>query len=638
MTFAHPHLLWLLAFPAALLLASFITRARVTTTTHPKIPRATFSASGLKFQASALQRRPLAACLSLACAALALARPQGATLATPSVIQARDVLVAVDVSRSMLADDVAPTRLGRARLLVRNLADELRGERLGLLPFAGTAFLQSPLSADYEIFRTFLDELGPDMIPAGGSNFAALLRAADEAFGPADSAAPDAPARPDRFLVVLSDGEAEDDTWRPLAQKLAGRGVRVLALGLGTAAGAMVPDGQGGLTKDERGAAVLSRLNPATLQDLARVTDGAYRDASGWVDLPALLRETVARGRASRVTTDTAPRRQELFAWFLAPALALLGYSLFREFPATPRVSANPLRPSPAALARLLPFALAVHGSLVLGPWSFGAEPPADPLVELVGRLAAAPELGAPDLARLAALTAERGEQAKQPAAAPSAPLPEGAVHDALAAVSAGQAADPRAADWPALRKRLEALLAPPPKQEQQQQPQQNQPKPDDQKQKPDDQKTDSPQQSSPENSEKSSDSENSSSDPEQPDTSPSGGTSKPGSENAKPLGDLANPEEKPSDSAAQPAPSDEPAPDEEPAQQAGGVSASGRPSDDESGASSAALDPGLVIPQQRLERVRDSDAPARLFQLLQESENPPEARERRAAGTKQTW
>lgn len=669
MTFAQPQFFWFLLVPA-LLYAASLRRARAAHSDHPKIPRASLSPSGFKFPFSALvSPRPLTACAALACLVAALARPQGATLATPSFTQARDVLVAVDVSRSMLADDVAPDRLSRARLLVQNLADELRGERLGLLPFAGTAFLQSPLSADYEIFRTFLDELGPDMIPAGGSDFTALLRAADEAFGP-EPGAPDtrptsAPHTPDRYLIVLSDGEAESDTWRPLAEKLATRGVRILALGLGTAAGAMIPDASGGLVKDERGAVVLSRLNPATLQDLARLTDGAYRDASAWVDLPALLRETIARGRAARVATDTAPRREELFAWFLAPALALLTLSLAREFPVTPRpkrVSTQTLRtlsprpPAASAIARLLPLALLLHSALIVAHSSLAAtpaQPPApaapapDPLVDLVARLAESPKLPASDLARLATLTADQAETARAPAS-PTPSFPEGAIRDALAAVFAGQASDPRAADWPALRKRLEALLAPPPKQPQ---PPQNQSTPDQKPQQKPEQQSDPSNPGSNSQDPQKADSPTSESSPPPPSgdaqDSPSPDSSKNPSPSGSstPLGDLARPPEKPDAESSsdnppptpRPAASDQPPSDEAPTQQAGGVSTSGRDSDREASGEAPALDPSLIVPQQRLDRVRDNDAPARLFQLLQESENP-ETRDRPAPGSKQTW
>ncbi|MBC8011019.1 MAG: VWA domain-containing protein [Burkholderiales bacterium] len=660
MSFLYPQLLWLLLLPATLLLATLVPRARAATLAHPKITRAQLKHSALVIRHSAFPPRPLAAALALACLVAAVARPQGRTISTPTVTEARDVLVAVDVSRSMLADDVAPNRLARAQLLIRDLADELAGERLGLLPFAGTAFLQSPLSADYEIFRTFLDELGPDMIPAGGSNFTALLNTADEAFGPPDAdsdsgsllPAPGSPLTPppaDRYLVILSDGEAQDETWKPVAQKLAKRGVRVLALGLGTASGAMVPDGKGGLVKDERGAAVLSRLDASTLRELSRVTDGAYRDASAWVDLPALLKETVARGRGSRDTLDTAPRREELFTWFLAPALALLLVSLVREFPVFPRprrVSAPPLPPRAATTA--LALLVSLHWSFVIGHSSFAAEEAAasDPLAELVGQLASADALSGFDLARLATLTADRGEQAR----AEKKDLPEGALRDALAAVSQGQITAPGAADWPALRQRLDTLLAPPPKPpEQPEQPKNEDQKSEDQPKDPKDSK--GQQSSNSKDGSGSPDKSDSKSSPDSQPGDPSESKGSPGQQSSsdptKPpssseaLGDLAdksNDEKKPADSPAASQSEQTPPPDPAETQQAGGVSASGQPDGDtNSSATTAQMDPALAVPQQRLERVRDSDAPARLYQLMQDAELPPDS-PARAAGKKQDW
>jgi Ca-activated chloride channel family protein len=653
-TFAHPQLLWLLLAPAALLLAHLLPARTAAAVSHPKIPRARLSASSFQLLTgtkNSLAARLILLPLALAALVLALARPQGRTLATPTVTESRDVLVAVDVSRSMLADDLPPNRLTRARLLVRTLADELKGERLGLLPFAGTAFLQCPLSADYDIFRTFLDELGPDLIPAGGSNYNALLTAAEEAFGPATGSSPDAPATADRYLIILSDGEAQDDTWKPLAEKLVARGVRVIALGLGTPAGAMVPDGKGGLIKDDRGAAVLSRLDASTLQELARLSDGTYRDASTWIDLPALLKETVSRGRTARTTTDTAPRREELFAWFLAPALALLAAALLREFPVTPR--ARQLRP-PA-----LPVAAAVLGLFLLptSPSTVRAaeappSPAPDPLVTLVGQLASAPDLAAPDLARLATLTADQGEKASPQSPAP----PKGALQDALAAVNQGAALDPSAADWKSLRSRLDALLNPPkpPPQDSKSDQSQNQEQSDQNQSSPDsksssDPKSNDAQKSDPKDSSGSPDQDSSSNrDPKDPGSSSSSASSSgaeepndpnaPGSSaptDSKPLGDLSSqsnptpPETSPdSDSAATPPESPEPT------QRAGGVSASGQPTD-----SSATLsaDPALAAPLQRLDRVRSADAPARLYQLMQESESPPDA-ESRAATRKRDW
>ena len=646
MTFAHPTLFWLLLAPAALLLASLQAARATTTATLPKITRARLSANSFQLLRSAqnsLNPRPVLLAFTLASLVLALARPQGRTLATPTITESRDVLVAVDVSRSMLADDLPPNRLTRARLLVRTLADELKGERLGLLPFAGTAFLQCPLSADYDIFRTFLDELGPDLIPAGGSNYNALLTAAEEAFGPATGSSPEAPATADRYLIILSDGEAQDDTWKPLADKLAARGVRVIALGLGTAAGAMVPDGKGGLVKDTRGAAVLSRLDASTLQELARLSDGTYRDASAWIDLPALLQETVSRGRTARTTTETAPRREELFAWFLAPALALLAAALLREFPVTPRP--RTLRPPATTAATLV---LALLGLPHTPAPSRAAEPPppTDPLVALVGQLATAPDLAAPDLARLATLTADQAENATPQSPAP----PKGALQDALAAVNQGAALDPAAADWKSLRSRLDALLNPPkpPPQDSQSDPSKNQEQSDQNQPSPDKnqssgQKPNEPQKSEPKDSSGSPDPKSSSSSqPQDSGSDSSSNSTEPPDPKGKdasaptdsqPLGDLS-----PNTDPAPPSPSaSEPPPaTPEPTQRAGGVSTSGKPEGESSSAATSA-DPSLSVPHQRLDRVRSADAPARLYQLMQEAETPPDA-ESAAAARKRDW
>ena len=649
MTFAHPQLLWLLLVPAAVLLGSLRRARKTAASVHPKIPRVLLhSSSGSKPIATAPRTaRPAALVLALTATVLALARPQGATLPGVARSNAREVLVAVDVSRSMLADDLKPDRLSRARLLIRALLDELKGERLGLLPFAGTAFLQSPLSADYEIFRTFLDELGPDMIPAGGSDFAALLTTAADAFSSGDA---------DRYLIILSDGEAQDESWRSPAEALAKRGVRILALGLGTPDGAMVPDGKGGLVKDQRGAVVLTRLDATTLRELARLTGGEYRDATAFVDLPALLRATIAQGRAGSFEETDATRRVELFPWFLAPALLLLAYALWREFPPVPTPRKTQLL---ASVIRTASIVLVLHWSLGVGHWSFAADPAApapapDPLVALVGQLSTAPTLAPADLARLADLTASTGEKAR----AAKKPLPDGALHDALAAIDSGRAAAPAAADWPSLRKRIETLLAPPP-----QPPKKDESKPQDSSDKKDqskdDQKSDSSKSDQSE-SDKTDSSQNQSPSPSDqqkaddqsgkpspgddksgepsPDSKDPSSASTPSSE--KPLSDLGSDPKQPPEketSAAAEAPSPPPPSSSDPAaqQQAGGVAAEG--TSDPSASDPANANPALMVPRQKLDNVRASDSPARLYQLLNDSESPPDS-PARAAGRKHDW
>ncbi|MES1166965.1 MAG: VWA domain-containing protein, partial [Pseudomonadota bacterium] len=331
MNFAWPHLLWLLFVPAALLGWELSRRRRTDSETHPKMLRAEADSHHLALVTNHSARgrgRPWL-CAGLALALVALARPQWGRIDEQVFDQSREILLAVDLSRSMQSQDVKPSRLDRAKLLIQSLLERLEGERVGLVVFSGTAFLQSPLSADYEILREFLPALNPDYLPEGGTNYRALLETAVQAFGTSSAA--------DRFLIVLSDGEATDDDWKPAIETLQKRGIRVIGLGVGTSSGAMIPDGAGGFVKDERGAVVLSKLESGTLQELAQATNGAYRDASAWVDLPSLLQATVEAGRKGSFVEKNQVRLAERFQWALAPALLCLLVSFWREFPVRPR-------------------------------------------------------------------------------------------------------------------------------------------------------------------------------------------------------------------------------------------------------------------------------------------------------------
>jgi Ca-activated chloride channel family protein len=407
--------------------------------------------------------------LGSALSCVALARPQWGEIPEQRFTQAREVLIALDLSRSMTATDVAPSRLERAKLLILGLLPELAGERVGLVVFAGTAFLQSPLSADSEVLRDLLSELSPDFLPQGGTNYTQMLEAAGEAFSTEGAS--------DRFLVVLSDGEAHDEHWREPLQALVARGVRVLGLGLGTAEGSVLAAPGGGVMKDERGAAVLSRLEPATLEAIAKESGGAYRDAALWVDLAELIESTVARGRQGAFAEASEPRRIERFQWALASAFLCWFLAGWLELPA--RTRARQLRAAGSAFGKIA--ALLVLGA-VAAPLGIsqahaaevqpdgavaGAAPPA--FQDLVAELAARVERGAGDYADFAEATlgALESPDASALGGAPDAALRPALVRDGLEAVAEGERIDPAAADWKQLRERLRAQERPLPPQQQ---------------------------------------------------------------------------------------------------------------------------------------------------------------------------
>ncbi len=632
MTFHWPLILWCLAIPALLWIVAFLRSRRATIRNTPtKIIEAQASRNNLivAHGGAPIRRRVRwRFYLGLAAAIVALARPQWGRIDEPIFDESRDILIALDLSRSMHAPDVRPSRLERAKLLIASLLDRLEGERVGLVVFAGTAFLQSPLSADYEILRDFLPSLDSDLLPQGGSNYRQLLDTSLEAFSPNSAA--------DRYLIILSDGEATDDEWRASVDKLNKQNVRVIGLGVGTAEGSMIPDGSGGFVKDERGAVVLSRLETRTLQELAETTNGVYTDASTWVDLPRLIESTVETGRKELLAERRRVRLAERFQWALAPALLLLAWSFWREFPVRPRVRDLQLKTStppslpraagratPPPLPTAIPF-LIIGLTLSFGPRASAQEqsaPPdtaaiAQPLSKLVALLSTRDSLTAANHAEIARTTITYGERLE----AVQHPVPEGPVRDALLAVDAGQKRDPQAADWDELRARLEKFLEKP-EDSPQEQPQEQE-KQDQEKKDPQD-KSDQP--SSPQSGgesdqkrdqEKSEKQESSDQSSQPSQSSESGGQpqdqlqQQPSNSGSSAFGDMQE----------QTAPPDQPAPSSEPSESSGETQTVGTAAQQ-----TAPIDPSLSIPLQKLEQVRNLDSPARLFQLMQDPNAKPE-------------
>jgi Ca-activated chloride channel homolog len=613
MTFAWPHLLWLLLLPAGLLGWDITQRRREAAATRPKILRAEAGARSLQLVAGRPPRPNSTGprvwlAIGLALVVFALARPQWGQLEEPVFDQSREILLAIDLSRSMLASDIKPSRLDRAKLLIQSLLERLAGERVGLLVFSGTAFLQSPLSADYEILREFLPALGPDFLPEGGTNYRALIDTAIDAFTASASA--------DRFLIVLSDGEATDEAWRSRAAELKKRNIRVIGLGVGTAGGSMIPDGSGGFVKDERGAVVVSKLESATLQDLADITDGIYRDASTWVDLAALLEDTVEAGRKGEFVEKNIVRLVERFQWPLALGLWCLLVSIYYEFPVRPRTRDIRLttRKAPGQgtggreqekigsvpVALLIGILLASF-SLIPSPARAAAPAPApaadlSPLGRMVGRLAAAPVRTARDWAELARETVNWGTGLLSQ----QQTVPEGPVRDALAAVELGSKLDAGTADWPKLREELEALLRnPEDEQEQPQDENQQQQEQDQQSQDQDQSQQGTPGPQDPNQQESPDQNDAQSQEQEQPPQQPQG--QRPPGESA--FGDMSEKQDPPP-----PPPGD--------TQKVGGAPERTEPPGEPQ-------DPSLALPLQKLDQLRNQDSPAELFQLMEGDQKP---------------
>ena len=342
MTWGAEHWLWGLALPIVLLALDLYRRRK-----HSRarsLPKAHYAEAGFgqvrPSPARAARPLKLSLCAALALLAIAMAQPRWGTQKITTFERSREVIVAIDLSKSMLAEDLRPNRLERAKLVVSSMLDSLQGESVGLVVFAGTAFLQSPMSPDYQILRGFLKDINPAFIPQGGTNFEAMIKTALDAFKQSDGMA-------DRFLIVISDGESLDENWRKTASQLQEQNVQAICLGFGTLEGGLIPDGAGGYLKGPDGAVVLTRLERRSLQELAQITGGVYREANAWVDLAALVEDTVKKGRASLTEREREETQVERYQYFLAPALLLLLLAIYREFPTLPK--ARNLKPEAAA-------------------------------------------------------------------------------------------------------------------------------------------------------------------------------------------------------------------------------------------------------------------------------------------------
>src|SRR5262249_9170053 len=161
-------------------------------------------------------------------------------------------------SRSMLATDVKPNRLGRAKLAIQDLVAELHGDRIALVAFAGTAFTECPLTLDYGAFKQSLDAIDVGIIPRGGTSLSAAIDTSLQAF--------EGKQGKHQALVLITDGEDNEGHAKDAAKRAAERGVKVYTIGIGTPEGELIPSESGGFVKDRKGQVVKSRLDEETLK------------------------------------------------------------------------------------------------------------------------------------------------------------------------------------------------------------------------------------------------------------------------------------------------------------------------------------------------------------------------------------
>jgi Ca-activated chloride channel homolog len=305
--------------------------------------------------------------LGLICAIVALAQPRWGYTFQNVQRRGLDLLIAVDTSRSMLSNDVQPNRLERVKLAAQDLIDESQGDRIGLIAFAGRAFVQAPLTIDYDAVIESINGLDTKTIPEGGTNISEAIALATRTFGKS--------ATGNRALILFTDGEELTGDAVKAAKDAADAGVRIFTIGVGTPQGSLIPvnddNGNTSFVKNSRGQVVKSKLDENRLREIAQATGGMYFHLeSGLRTTHELFAEGLSKMKAAEMDVRLSRRPIERYEWPLGAGLIALALSILLGERKRVRLSAPSLFPqsakiaAPAAAAVFLIFCALAKGAV----------------------------------------------------------------------------------------------------------------------------------------------------------------------------------------------------------------------------------------------------------------------------------
>ena len=205
--------------------------------------------------------------LAFFCFILGLARPQMGAKLKERETKGAEIMICLDVSNSMLAEDYSPSRLDRAKLAISRVVDKLQGDRIGLIIFAGTSFVQLPITTDYISAKMFLGSINTESVPVQGTAIGEAILTAAKSFS--------AQSEKSRAIIIITDGENHEDDAVEAARQAAELGIKIYTIGVGSAQGQPIPM-NGELLKDSEGNIVVTRLDEGTLKKIAAAGNGAY--------------------------------------------------------------------------------------------------------------------------------------------------------------------------------------------------------------------------------------------------------------------------------------------------------------------------------------------------------------------------
>lgn len=245
-----------------------------------------------------------------------IARPQVGSKISHEKREGIEVLIALDISNSMLAQDVIPSRLEKSKLLIEDLVDHFTNDKVGLVVFAGDAFVQLPITNDYVSAKMFLQNINPSLITTQGTDLAQAISLSQSCFTQREHIG--------RAIIVITDGEDHEGGALEAAREAYKKGINVFILGVGTSKGAPIPDGNGGYLKDNSGQTVLSALNEQMCQQVAKAGNGVYIHVDNTSDAQEKLNKELSKLQSGISDTVVYSEYNEQFQIFGIILLLLL--------------------------------------------------------------------------------------------------------------------------------------------------------------------------------------------------------------------------------------------------------------------------------------------------------------------------
>ena len=264
-------------------------------------------------------------CLAFTCLTIAMVNPKVGTKLETEKRQGVDIVFAVDVSKSMLAEDIAPNRIEKSKQLVTQIINNLASDRIGIIAYAGKAVPQLPITTDYAAAKMFLQSMNTDMLSSQGTAINEAIQLARTYFNDEEQT--------NRVLIIISDGEDHSDLSQDIAETAAEEGIKIFTIGVGSLKGAPIPIKQNGIVlnykKDRSGETVVTKLNEETLRAIAEEANGQYINGLNTTEVVEAIRDILNKMDKKEFEAKEFAEYKDQFQWFLLLGIFFIIIDIF---------------------------------------------------------------------------------------------------------------------------------------------------------------------------------------------------------------------------------------------------------------------------------------------------------------------